>query len=43
MRIEGPYESLAIGTDVEIVITEYDEDFDRGELSGYPMFAASPE
>lgn len=43
MRIEGPYSSLAIGTDVEIVITEYDEDFDRGELSGYPMFAASPE
>ena len=42
MRVEGPYDALEMGTDVEVVTTEYDEDFDRGALSGYPIFAARP-
>lgn len=42
MRIKGPYEPLHIGMDVEILTTEYREDFDRRELSGYPMFIARP-
>jgi len=43
MRIQGAYESLEIGKEVEILVTEYREDYDRGPLSGYPMFAARPE
>jgi hypothetical protein len=43
MRIQGSYESLEIGKEVEILVTEYQENYDRGALSGYPMFAARPE
>jgi hypothetical protein len=46
MRIEVPHESaydrLGIGVDVEVVATEYREDYDHGELSGSPTFAARP-
>lgn len=43
MEIRGAYESLRIGMDVRIVVTEYEREYDRGALSGYPMFAARPE
>jgi hypothetical protein len=46
MRIEvpdeGAYDRLGIGVDVEVVATEYREDYDHGELSGSPTFAARP-
>lgn len=43
MRIDGDYEALSIDQPVEIVAQEYDEEYDRGALSGYPTFAARPE
>ena len=42
LRVQGSYEHLEIGMEVEVLSTEYREDYDRGELSDYPMFAARP-
>lgn len=43
MEVRGEYESLRIGMGVRIDIREYERGYDRGALSGYPMFAARPE
>lgn len=43
MEIWGEYDSLRIGMDVRVVVAEYEREYDRGALSGYPMFAARPE
>ncbi|WP_254538544.1 Zn-ribbon domain-containing OB-fold protein [Halomarina litorea] len=40
--IEGEYGDLELGQAVELVATEYDEGFDRGDLSGEAFFAARP-
>lgn len=43
MEIRGEYDSLDIGITVRVVVDEYEREYDRGALSGYPMFAARPE
>lgn len=42
MRLKADYEDLQIGQSVEVITAEYDETYDRGRLSEYPMFAAEP-
>ncbi|MFC7157080.1 Zn-ribbon domain-containing OB-fold protein [Halomarina halobia] len=39
--IDESYDALTIGDRVAVEATEYDADYDRGWLEGYPFFAAS--
>lgn len=41
--VEAAYDNLTIGQTVELVIVEYETEFDRGDLDGRPYFAARPQ
>ena len=40
--VGADYDDLRIGAAVELRPTEYEHDYDRGDLSGYPYFEAVP-
>lgn len=42
MRVDAPYDDLAIGQAVTVVTREYTEDYDRGRTADCPVFVAEP-